>query len=171
VTRAWFVAIGDDMTNQTDNTAAVISALEGGPSLIIPMLRDMPPENLKRRPSPKKWSAHEHACHLGMVHGLFFERLERMLREDGARVVPYDPDSEPEDMLITMDLDATLAKFAKERAEILVKIRALTPAQWQRTAQHPDYSRYTVFIMFRHLELHDKLHGYRIEELAYKKDW
>jgi hypothetical protein len=25
--------------------------------------------------------------------------------------------------------------------------------------------------MFRHLLLHDMLHGYRIEELAYKKDW
>jgi hypothetical protein len=25
--------------------------------------------------------------------------------------------------------------------------------------------------MFRHLELHDKLHAYRIEQLAYKRDW
>jgi hypothetical protein len=94
-----------------------------------------------------------------------------MLHEDGAAVVPYDPASEPEDKLITMDLDATLAKFSKERAEILAKIRPLTPAQWARTARHPDYSKYTVYIMFRHLLLHDMLHGYRIEELAYKKDW
>jgi hypothetical protein len=28
-----------------------------------------------------------------------------------------------------------------------------------------------VFIMFRHLALHDFLHGYRIEELLLKKDW
>jgi hypothetical protein len=159
------------MTNSTDNTAALISALEGGPSLIIPMLRDMPPEKLKQRPAPKKWSAHEHACHLGLVHKLFFDRLERMLREDGAKVVPYNPDDEPEDMLLTMDLEATLAKYAKERTEILAKIRPLTPAQWQRTARHPDYSRYTVYIMFRHLQLHDMLHAYRIEELAYKPNW
>jgi hypothetical protein len=159
------------MTYPTDNTAALISALEGGPTLIIPMLRDMPPENLKRRPSPKKWSAHEHACHLGIAHGLFSDRLERMLHEDGAKVVPYDPESEPEDMLLTMDLEAALAKYSKDRVEILAKIRPLTPAQWQRTARHPDYSRYTVYIMFRHLQLHDMLHAYRIEELAYKPDW
>ena len=28
-----------------------------------------------------------------------------------------------------------------------------------------------VFIMFRHLALHDFLHAYRIEELLLKKDW
>ncbi len=159
------------MTAPANDVPALISALEGVPKLITPMLRDMPPENLKRRPSPKKWSAHEHACHLGLVHGLFFDRLERMLHEDGAQVVPYDPESEPEDMLITMDLDATLAKFARERTEILAKIRALTPAQWGRTARHPEYRTYTVYIMFRHLLLHDMLHGYRIEELAYKTNW
>ncbi len=159
------------MKAPANDVPALLSALEGVPNLIIPMLREMPPENVKRRPAPKKWSAHEHACHLGAVHGLFFDRLERMLREDGATVVPYNPESEPEDMLIKMDLDATLAKFAKERKEILAKIRPLTPAQWARTARHPDYSTYTVYIMFRHLLLHDMLHGYRIEELAYKRNW
>ncbi len=159
------------MKAPANDVPALLSALEGVPNMIIPMLREMPPENLKRRPAPKKWSAHEHACHLGTVHGLFFDRLERMLKEDGAKVVPYNPESEPEDMLIKMDLDATLAKFARERTEILAKIRTLTPAQWARTARHPDYSTYTVYIMFRHLLLHDMLHGYRIEELAYKKDW
>jgi hypothetical protein len=159
------------MTALATDVPALLSALEGVPKMIIPMLREMPPENVKRRPKPEKWSAHEHACHLGLVHGLFFDRLERMLHEDGAAVVPYDPASEPEDKLITMDLDATLAKFSKERTEILAKIRPLTPAQWARTARHPDYSKYTVYIMFRHLLLHDMLHGYRIEELAYKNDW
>ena len=32
-------------------------------------------------------------------------------------------------------------------------------------------SRYSVFIMFRHLAMHDMLHAYRIEELLLKKNW
>ena len=30
---------------------------------------------------------------------------------------------------------------------------------------------YSVFIMFRHLLMHEMLHAYRIEELMLKKDW
>jgi hypothetical protein len=30
---------------------------------------------------------------------------------------------------------------------------------------------YSVFIMFRHLALHDFFHAYRIEELLLKREW
>jgi len=40
----------------------------------------------------------------------------------------------------------------------------LTPGQWQIAASHPEYKQYSVFIMFRHLALHDLYHAYRIEE-------
>ncbi len=36
---------------------------------------------------------------------------------------------------------------------------------------HPEYARYSVFIMFRHLALHDLMHAYSIEELLLKRDW
>ena len=32
-------------------------------------------------------------------------------------------------------------------------------------------SHYSVFIMFRHLALHDFFHGYRIEELLLNREW
>lgn len=38
-------------------------------------------------------------------------------------------------------------------------------------AEHGEYSHYSVFIMFRHLALHDFFHAYRIEELLLKKEW
>ena len=47
----------------------------------------------------------------------------------------------------------------------------LTPAQWTQTAEHGEYRAYSVFIMFRHLALHDFLHAYRIEELLLRPDW
>jgi hypothetical protein len=51
--------------------------------------------------------------------------------------------------------------------DLQTSITALT----ERTAKHGEYSHYSVFIMFRHLALHDFLHAYRIEELLLKKDW
>ena len=73
-----------------DSVAAVIDALERAPRLIVPLVREVPPAVLKRRPAPAKWSAHEHA---------------------------------------------------------------------------------SVFIMFRHVALHDFLHAYRIEEALLRKEW
>ena len=46
------------------DTAALITALETAPGVIIPLIREVPAQILKRRPSPGKWSAYEHAIHL-----------------------------------------------------------------------------------------------------------
>jgi hypothetical protein len=150
---------------------ALIMTLERGPMLIIPLIREVPVEHLRVRPSPQKWSAHEHACHLATVHGLFSERLDRMLTEEDALIKPYDPKDEAPDALMGMDLDAGLLQYARERGVLVERLRALAPAQWERTGRHPEYSHYSVFIMFRHLALHDMLHAYRIEELMLKRDW
>ncbi len=39
-----------------NNTQTLIAALEGAPDIIISLVREVPPQNLKRRPSPNKWS-------------------------------------------------------------------------------------------------------------------
>jgi hypothetical protein len=149
-----------------NDTTAVIDALARAPQIIVPLVREVPPAVLKRRPAPKRWSAHEHACHLAHVHGLFFERLDTMLAEPAAVIRPYQPgDQDSDDMLLDMDLDSSLERFVADRARLIARLRELTPEEWSRTATHPEYRTYSVFIMFRHAALHDFLHGYRIEEL------
>ncbi len=136
---------------------AVITALERAPALIVPLVREVPPAILKRRPQPHQWSAHEHACHLATVHPLFFARLDVMLSESNPCINPYFPDVDDEEgTLLKMDLD---------------ELQGLSAEDWQRTAEHGEYSHYSVFIMFRHLAMHDMLHAYRIEELLLRKEW
>jgi hypothetical protein len=154
------------------DTAAVIEALERAPAIFVPLIREVPPAVLKRRPLPAKWSAHEHACHLAVVHALFFERLEHMLATPASVVTPYDPDrQDPDDQLLRRDLNIALGQYVDERKRLVSRLRALAPRDWDRTAEHGEYSHYSVFIMFRHLALHDFLHAYRIEELLLKKEW
>jgi len=50
-------------------------------------------------------------------------------------------------------------------------LAVLIEEDWQWTAEHGEYTHYWVFIMFRHLAMHDMFHAYRIEELLLKKDW
>ena len=155
-----------------DTTAAVVAALERAPSVVLPLVHEVPSVLLKRRPAPTKWSAHEHACHLAVVHGLFFDRLEHILAVPAPIITPYDPGTQdPDDVLLTMNLDDSLRQYVADRGRLVERLRGLSEADWKRTAEHGEYSHYSVLIMFRHLALHDFFHAYRIEELLLKREW
>ena len=155
-----------------NNPEAVITALSNAPALITPLVREVPAENLKRRPGPGKWSAHEHACHLAEVHPVFFSRLERMLDETRPLIEAYNPDEAMEEgALLKVDLDEALERFCRDRERLVEALKDLTEDEWLREAEHEEYDHYSVLIMFRHVALHDMLHAYRIEELLLKKDW
>src|ERR671921_2294368 len=135
---------------------AVINALENAPSLIVPLVREVPESVLKRRPAPGRWSAHEHACHLADVHSLFFSRLEQFEREERPQIAPFDPASDrPDGELLEVDLDDALSRFAEDRRRLVARLRELPPEVWRREADHDEYSHYTALIMLRHLALHD----------------
>lgn len=151
---------------------AIIDALRRAPDIVLPLVREVPPSILKRRPAPRRWSAHEHACHLAHVHALFFERLEHMLTDPAPVIRPYLPgDQDADDLLLRMDLDECLDRFVLDRERLVARLKTLSPREWAQTAVHGEYRTYSVFIMFRHLALHDFLHAYRIEELLLRPDW
>ena len=106
------------------------------------------------------------------MHALFFDRLEYMLTDPTPVIRPYLPgDQDADDLLLRMDLDACLDRFALDRERLVARLATLSPAEWAQTAEHGEYRTYSVFIMFRHLALHDFLHAYRIEELLLRPDW
>jgi uncharacterized damage-inducible protein DinB len=153
-------------------TREVIEALERAPSVIVPLVRELPEPLRKRRPAPGRWSAHEHACHLAEVQPMFFERLALMLREEHPKIRAYLPDREHvPDALLAVDLDEALARFERERRELVARLKTLRPGDWLRSAEHEEYSHYSLFILFRHVVMHDMLHAYRIEECLLRKDW
>lgn len=150
----------------------VVDALERAPSIVVPLVREVPERIRKRRPRPEKWSAHEHACHLAAVTPIFLSRLSLMLEQDHPKIRAYDPDREHSpDALLAVDLEEALGRFQRERADLVARLRRLEPAEWRRTGQHEEYSHYSIFIMARHVALHDMLHSYRIEECLLMKDW
>jgi DinB family protein len=155
-----------------DTAAAVIDALERAPAIILPLVREVPASILKRRPAPGRWSAHEHACHLSRVDRLYLRRLDQVLAEPKPVITPYDPGrDEPDDLFLRMELEPALQQYVDDRRVLVACLRDLTPDVWQRTAEHGEYSHYSVLIMFRHVALHDLFHAYRIEELLLKKEW
>src|SRR5215218_7791542 len=96
--------------------AEVIAQLALGPDALRAVLADVPLADLKRRPAPARWSAHEHACHLSLMESRWAERAERMLAEDMPTITSYEPDAdEPVDRLLGMDLASALDVYENER--------------------------------------------------------
>jgi hypothetical protein len=155
-----------------NNAAVIVAALERAPALIDPLIREVPQAVLKRRPKPGKWSAHEHACHLAKIHPVLSARLDMMLTDPKPHITSYFPSADEEEgTLLKVDLAESMERFANDRRQLVERLNTLSADDWQRTARHDEYTHYSVFIMFRHLALHDMFHAYRIEELLLKKDW
>jgi uncharacterized damage-inducible protein DinB len=156
----------------SDDIANILDQLDRGPALVRQVIHEVPPELRKRRPAPGVWSAHEHAVHLPAVQPIMMRRLEQMLSEQAPRIKSYEPSrDEPDDALLKLDLGAEMDRFERERAAMIDRLRQLTPEQWSIAAEHDEYSHYSVFIMFRHLALHDLHHAYKIEERLLRKSW
>jgi len=100
------------------------------------------------------------------------ERLDLMLTDPSPRIKPYLPHLDEEDgAMLKVDLDEAMERFSSDRRRLVERLNTLSAEEWQRTAEHGEYTHYSVFIMFRHLAMHDMFHAYRIEELLLKNDW
>ena len=155
-----------------NDTQTLIATLQSAPQLIIGLVREMPPHTLKRRPGPTEWSVHEHACHLSTADTAYLLRLDLILSDPAPYIESLLPSAEEEaGSLLNTDLDEALDLYVRERARLVERLQTLSAEEWQRTAKHEAYSRYSVFIMFRDLLLHEMLHAYLIQELRLKKDW
>jgi hypothetical protein len=136
------------------------------------VISEVPPELRKRQPAPGMWSAHEHAVHLAMVDPIMIRRLDYMLNDTAPRIKSYEPSRDDEEgALLKLDLDREMDRYERQRREFIERLRQLTPEQWKITAEHEEYSQYGVFIMARHIALHDLHHAYKIEERLLRKDW
>ena len=152
--------------------ADVLAQLARGPEVVRALVVDVPPADLRRRPSEGKWSAHEHACHLALMEPRWVERAERILREERPTIASYEPDAdEAPERLLSMDLAGALDAYEGGRRALVARLAALPPDAWDREAVHTAHARYSLFLMCRHAALHDMLHAYRVEESVLGTHW
>src|SRR3954463_2016381 len=102
------------------DTDVLISALETSPGVIIPLIREVPPQILKRRPSPAKWSAYEHAVHLSQSDASFRARLDLILSTLEPYIESIENSLEDEaGAMLEIDLNASLERYVRERAALV----------------------------------------------------
>lgn len=154
-----------------DDLPLIFTGLETAPVILRNLIAAVPPERLRQRRIPGKWSIHEHACHLATVHPVMMQRLRLFQEQASPEIRPFLPgDTDPDAHLIHEDLDRELDRYTSDRRAFIALGRSLSPEILGRRARHPEYDIYTPYHLFRHILMHDHLHFYRIEELAFTTD-
>jgi hypothetical protein len=69
-----------------------------------------------------------------------------------------------------MSMADALDQHAHYRKKQILLLENADDITWQKTATHPEYETYSLYILTRHTLMHDHWHMYRIEELWLTRD-
>ncbi|SHO46810.1 DinB family protein [Desulfopila aestuarii] len=150
----------------------LLEALSRSPKILSEFVKTIPENKLDSRRGESFWTIAEHYSHLAQVQPMLLKRFERFMNEDKPEFFPYVPgggEKEPETPLC-MSIDAALDQFASYRTRQLQLLENADDSSWGKTGIHPEYEEYSLYILTRHVLMHDHWHMYRMEELWLTRD-
>src|SRR6185369_2556517 len=150
----------------------LLESLRRSPNILSRFVRTIPENKLDLRRGEGFWTVAEHCSHLAQVQPMLLKRIERFMNEDKPEFIPYIPGggkAEP-DTPARMNIESALDQFARDRASQLLLLESADDITWEKTATHPEYEEYSLYILTRHVLMHDHWHMYRMEELWLTRD-
>lgn len=124
---------------------------------------DLADDVLARRVVEGKWSLKELAGHLWRVQQVFEARLEAMLASDNPKIQSWNPENDPAfDEMLKKGSAAVVDGFLAARAGFVARVSQLSPPDWHRPGQHPDFPIYDVHFLLEYLAHHEAHHIYQI---------
>jgi hypothetical protein len=150
----------------------LLESLRRSPNILSQFVRSIPESKLDLRRGEGFWTVAEHCSHLAQVQPMLLKRIERFMNEDKPEFVPYNPDGSTEepDTPPRMSIVSALDQFTRDRASQLPLLESADENTWKRKAIHPEYEEYSLYILARHVLMHDHWHMYRMEELWLARD-
>lgn len=122
---------------------------------------------LRRSPPGGGWCALDHLAHLGRYHVVFRERLERILDEDTPDLGRYRAEDDAGfGRWRAYGRSELQRRMREERAGLIERIAALSPAQFGRRGRHPLFGALSLREWLEFFLLHEAHHLYRISLLA-----
>lgn len=150
----------------TDKSAAhhrLIERLKSSAEEVRRLCMDLDEATVAKRTVPDKWSVKEILAHMARVQEVFEQRLDAMLAAEGAPIVSYMPEGDPEFPAIARRSAAELWKWYEDtRNRIVEKLARLSPADWHRKGSHPEYPAYDVHFAMEYLAHHEAHHAYQM---------
>jgi hypothetical protein len=114
--------------------------------------------DVRRRPSPGKWSPLEYGCHVRDVLRLYDHRLQLMLTQDGPQYPNWDQDATAiAGRYQEQEPGPVAAELVEAAGTISARFGSLTADQWPRTGHRSDGAHFTVESFARYF-VHDPVH-------------
>ena len=155
------------MTDRND----ILEGLRRSGPILAAFIESVPAAQMNRRRGDGAWTIAEHTGHLAQVQPMLLERIRRFRNEAHPRFEPYLPASDAdEDRPVVMTSDEALEAFNRYRDQQIAELASADDATWEKIARHPEYMRYSLYILARHILMHDHWHMYRMEELWLTRD-
>jgi uncharacterized damage-inducible protein DinB len=149
----------------------LLDGLRRSANILSAFVQTIPADKMNLRRGDGFWTIAEHVSHLATVQPMLLERIQRFMDEDQPRFVPYIPgEDEPESLPPQLAAGPALEQFAHSRDQQLALLEQADAAVWQKKGAHPEYEHYSLYILARHILMHDHWHMYRMEELWLTRD-
>jgi len=149
----------------------LISNLSATGDILTELIAGIPEDRLHLQRRPGFWTIAEHVEHLADVQPMLLERIQRFQADAAPQFIPFIPDeNDTRAESITIDIADALQRFARCRAEQIDLLNRIDKTAWGKSASHPEYEHYSLYILVRHILMHDHLHMYRIEALWLTRD-
>lgn len=153
----------DDSRADRSAHARLVQRLRDQADDVRRLVAGLDEESLAKRTIPDKWSLKELVCHVLRVQRVFTERLETMLAQESPTFVSYKPDGDAVfEKMAARPAGETVETYLAERERYLERLEDLAPAEWHRTAQHPDFPHYDVHFQTDYLAHHEAHHIYQM---------
>ncbi|NCP86352.1 HAD hydrolase-like protein [bacterium] len=139
---------------------ALIPLLMGNAAALHSLSRQLDSAQWAERPASGEWALTEIFCHLRDVElEVNLPRIAAVLREENAFIAGQvtDPWAEERDYL-HQDGAAALDAYLAARLRLLETLRALTPAQWERSARHTIFGPTHLRELVAFFAEHDRVH-------------
>lgn len=150
----------------------LLAGLRRTPKILSEFVNTIPENKLNVRRGDGFWTIAEHVSHLAEVQPMLLVRFQRFMDEEHPQFIPFSPSKNGDEPVVpaVFSMAAALSQLAQYRAQQLFLLENADAAIWQRLATHPEYDQYSLYILTRHVLMHDYWHMYRIEELWLTKE-
>lgn len=146
-----------------------IASLEANAPIIAAMVRAMPADDVRWKPTPEDWSVLEVVNHLVDEEVNDFRlRLDYVLHHPGENPPEIDPQaSVTANLSKTQNVEASLARFLAERECSLAWLGSLTVTEWEPAWTHPSGRPLRAGDLLVSWAAHDLLHLRQLVELQF----
>jgi len=140
--------------------------LESAPDVLGKILETVTnPSVYDRRPDPERFTLREVLAHLADWDAVFLGRLKQTRDDENPTLVGIDEGQ------VALDNDyahadpaASLERYKASRAELAAFLKALSPAQWERSGSHTELGPITISDHAVLIAVHDGYHRQQVVE-------